>query len=252
MSMGTLLCGLVPEHFSQPAASIAGVSVTPEGPLLLANPSPPKRSLSLHPFYRLPVGAQNGNALLQFDESKALAAFKGKRLHVSKMLRTLGTLFLHPSLTEDQTNDVLSTAKNLFAYAMTSMVSAIRRWHPSKVDSLGRVFLVVDALYCAMKVLGQDPVEQPWWSTLMFIVKYAKGNSEVSLKPARRPLQIQQVIDPLNSALRVYSKGQRPGADVVVSLKRQLICQKVFKNSKAHAWDFWREEDEKWIESEGA
>ncbi|OEH80221.1 hypothetical protein cyc_02155 [Cyclospora cayetanensis] len=206
-----------------PTTSTAGVSVTSEGPLLPGG-SPSSGSLSEHPFYWLPVGTQGGSMRLRYSERRGLAAIREQFTQVSQLLQSLASLLKRPSLTGKQTKDMLFLAEKLVAYVTTDMALHHRRWGPAKkAELLGLLFLVVDALYCAAEVLGESSGKQIWWPKLMDVVATAKHNVGQSSLPAQGLSQIEELILLLISALDTYSNNQRPSAEVVVALKRQLL-----------------------------
>ncbi|CDJ52131.1 hypothetical protein, conserved [Eimeria brunetti] len=110
--------------------------------------------IEAHPFVRFP-SVPVGISERQFDMSKA-QVFAGIRRNPVFSLSICRQIFLKSSLDKTDFHILLATVERLAFYALKTMDVSLCLYSRRSLGKVGTVFLVVDALYCAIQVLGEN------------------------------------------------------------------------------------------------
>ncbi|CDJ36528.1 uncharacterized protein EMH_0089260 [Eimeria mitis] len=152
------------------------------------------------------------------------------------------------SLSLEDFENLLFQAERLCGYAMGKMSLSYRANQAMCArETLGVVFLVIDTLYCAAKILGDRSMKELWWPRIMRRiegVKYIPSAVVPSLTKCIRNLDVART---LSAALEYYRRGERPPPRMVIGLKEALFCEKCPSSKfNQEKWDLWREDVRSW------
>lgn len=205
----------------------------------------PEGDLRNHPFYRLPV-VTPGISDKYFDKAAAdaISYVRKRPLHSIVIIKDL---LEKRELSKHQFEVIVRETERLYGFAMCKLPLVVPYSQPARVAwILGRVFVLLDTLYCAIQVLGPNAKSAEWWPLLMdrlspLMHKYIPVCSNRSASCKYIDLCRRLII-----ALRTYRTGSRPSADVVVGLKRSLFCDiGIFKQTGV-SWERWRKDELSW------
>ncbi|CDJ28895.1 uncharacterized protein EMH_0044920 [Eimeria mitis] len=204
--------------------------------------------LRTHPFYRH-AGRQQNLSGRSFSEEKAASSYV---CHASAvpLLSECRRLLKKLRLTKEELEKLLDYTERLSGYASTHMPAHNRPSTTSyAVETLGRVFLILDTLYCAAEVLGDASKKDSWWPSIVHHIENARYRGGSSETVMRRPCWSSAILNALNVALDYFRIGRRPPLQLVVGLKLAIFLSPrstVFKNAK---WDNWRKDSSEWHNS---
>ena len=198
--------------------------------------------LRTHPFYRIPE-VWVWPAGRSFDEPRA-AAFRCKRQKAVWVLSECRHLLKQQRLTIKELELLLEKTERVYGYATGPMPVYSRT--KGIVDVLGRVFMVLDTLYCAAEALREKSRRHDWWPAVVRHIENA-GYHGTSKKPV---LGTAYWNSPVVTALRVafdyYRMGLRPPLRLVVGLKLAMLMAPNTSEFKEPTWDAWREDALHW------
>ncbi|CDJ54274.1 hypothetical protein EBH_0085660 [Eimeria brunetti] len=144
----------------------------------------------------------------------------------------------------------MSLAERLCGYASARVPASVKTQQALRaMDTLGTIFLVLDALYCAAKVLRVGQIKQLWWPLIIRHIEGAKFvPKEIRAKTVKRVRNFD-VAETLNLALESYKRGVRPSPLLVIGLKEELFCGAASSKFKEDQWNQWREDVIEWRRS---
>ncbi|CDJ34258.1 uncharacterized protein EMH_0019470 [Eimeria mitis] len=211
-------------------------------------PGIPPEVLRTHPFYRHPQ-RQPPPTRRSFTEKMVLFYAKFQKLP-NPALTECREIMKKSSLTLEDFEELVSQAERLCGYAIESMPVAGRRPHPLCVlEALGTIFLVLDTLYCAAEVLGENSGKQWWWPWIVSRLEHARFEQTHECSLSIKSKRNSEVAHALSMALEYYRRGIRPPMIMVIGLKEALFCEERISKFKAILWRAWKEDAEKWRES---
>ncbi|KAL8269334.1 hypothetical protein Esti_006739 [Eimeria stiedai] len=238
------------ETACQPSASSGTVPALDEGAStslgasgrlapLVHERDPPQK----HPFVRLPV-LQPGVEALKFSPDQMRRVDRAPR-DLCLILRTIRELFLKEDLDLAGAYNLVCRAQELARIAYASMTVDVSRFKPVRaVEYLGRRFMALWHLYSASQVVRQDWTNQSWWRELADRIP-----SQYSPQRARRSRSLEwnhRLVLDLSDAIEQLKSGNPLPEDVVVDLKRRILClRKSPSRFKTPPWDPWRDDDRK-------
>ncbi|OEH78802.1 hypothetical protein cyc_01169 [Cyclospora cayetanensis] len=195
--------------------------------------------LARHPYYRVPVG-DPGATLPPFDPQN----IPGKQgVPLSEILGDIRQLLLKSHLSELDMRTLQVDAYRLVQYANWVLSQPVQGKRAAiAVYFLARRFLVADAMWCINQVLGPPMNMHLWWDA--FMEPLAEHVSVPPESKSRTGADWTLMAERLMVALYQYKLGQRPAAQEVVELKRQIFrwpC--ICRDFKSNAWDPWRDDD---------
>ncbi|CDJ53719.1 hypothetical protein EBH_0008380 [Eimeria brunetti] len=198
--------------------------------------------LSIHPYYRLPgllPGVQTAPFTLR---GLKRPMYKAPRL-VYDNLNLLRELFFASNLNHGEAGAVRAAALQLASHLLTWHTGVVTETAPKKVAYiLGRRFLMLEAVFCAIQVLGATPEAVELWDELARVVpiyvtfphKKGYGNG------FRKNLQI---VGKIIAALEKLKAGIRPSPSETVDVKRDIFFKLTNTDFKGGQYDKWREDD---------
>ncbi|KAL8443906.1 hypothetical protein Emed_006501 [Eimeria media] len=230
------------EQASTSAAATAEVAVR-------SVPSPYLHQPDMHPFIRLPA-VPTGLFVEPVDplvlDPEATTSFVSRGL-----LGLMRELLAKPMLTPTDARALMETSAYLVSFAEARLKKDLFEPHTAHlIRHAGLFFMVVDAVVCAYRVVGLQPATFRWWNK--FIESFP-GQLDIRKprKSSRKSIAFNyKLIKGIAEALEVYKTGARPPGELVLKLKRMLLCtphsQAYFRAAR---WDPWREDDKKYRES---
>ncbi|KAL8425878.1 hypothetical protein Efla_007751 [Eimeria flavescens] len=212
----------------QPGTSAAGVAAFRE-----------------HAFYRTPTVLPQYRDLKLFNPE----ATRSFGLAFTQPLRRL--LDLRKKLSQDtlspaQLSELADRSTELLAYLYHyEDYPAMDRRNHLAVRTLGMRYLILDAIVCALQVLGV-PIEGPWWNAITRrIPDEAAKLSGFRPYPRQRAQTFHhELLRKLVAALQTLKTGNRLSRDETIALKRMLFCSEFSPaNFKRPRWNPWRQDD---------
>ncbi|CDJ29259.1 uncharacterized protein EMH_0003420 [Eimeria mitis] len=207
-----------------------------------SSPEESAGAVDSHPFYRLPSllpGVWTPPFFLGTIDEEFL---KPPRL-VHTCLSSLRELFLKQELDQKDAEAVRSAAVRLARYMHRRQNEPMKGMCPVRVAYyLGRRYLMLDAIFSAILVLGPSPEALENWREFAngiptdphFIYKKGCG------KKFKRNMRF---VKRLNEAVKQLKSGVRPSAKETVELKRFLLCELRNNEFKRGTYDPWRLDD---------
>ncbi|CDJ52129.1 hypothetical protein EBH_0002850 [Eimeria brunetti] len=197
-----------------------------------------------HPFYRHPeMQLRLSTRTFSLDTA---SCFRTRRQDVVMLLADCKHLLKKPWLNTKEFDLLMEYAERLCGYASGRMPVASTVKTP--VGGLGRMFIVLDTLYCAAEALGQSSRKKEWWPMVANHIKGAGYHRKSNDVIRGKRTWSYPILSALRAALSYYRMGQRPPPRLVVNLKLALFLSPspVFQKS---VWDPWRQDAEEWLES---
>ncbi|CDJ47150.1 hypothetical protein, conserved [Eimeria brunetti] len=204
----------------------------------------PGGGLANHPFYKLAT-LQRGVSLdiAQFAPEEVFTPTPGVYLPTSA-LRRLHKFLTKNTISKFEADEIIRCSQRVASHLYNCHQSSLTYVTPADaVMTLGRRYIVMDLLVCAIQVLGPAMEASVWWE------KFAKSiPSDVSLScvdfPSRRCMSYIALANRLSLALRLLKQGIRPSPADTISLKRELFCRpESHPEFKHRRWDPWRWDD---------
>lgn len=200
--------------------------------------------LESHPFYRHP-GRQPQMSTKLFRLSIAVTFRQVKQAPISTMAQCREIL-KNKSLTVEEFEMLVHHVERVFGHATGSMHIGAAQPALKAVALLGHIFLVVDMLYCAAEVLGENSRKNVWWPEVMHRIEGSRYYLPRMPDFSESPSWITGMACALNTALDYYRRGLRPPARLVVGLKEKLFCDPAIKKFQIVSWDPWRTDAADW------
>ncbi|CDJ37773.1 hypothetical protein, conserved [Eimeria tenella] len=138
-------------------------------------------------------------------------------------LLTVRNILLKQQISNQDAKELVTCAAALINHARIRLTRTLDYQKPSRaLESLGRRFLVFDALHAISKGLGSNTHWQRWCSQLAAVVPidYAYKVSAVLSMKAIKYLELAKEI---SAALHKYKSGEAPSAEEVARIKDELL-----------------------------
>lgn len=195
-----------------------------------------------HPFFRLPL-VPPGASVRQLNLANGESSLTIKRKPVF-VLDTIRSIFLKPYLTNVDLDLLVASVERLCRFALEHMCVSLSELFPHRyLDVLGEMFFVLDALYCSTQLLGENANSESWWPQLIERVKIAVSSFKEQISVRRLGSRDMTLSAALGDALNVYIGGSRPSPQMVVFLKRSLVCEPGNTKFRRLKWDPWRRDE---------
>ncbi|CDI73974.1 hypothetical protein, conserved [Eimeria praecox] len=199
----------------------------------------PDHILQSHPFYHSPGGRTDLSS--RMFRVPFAASYRLLRQSPHPMLEACRALMKKQRLTGQEFKELLHITERLVGYATGCMPKHVpKTTAAAAVEVLGIIFLVVDALFSAAEVLGENSKRSLWWGD---VVRHIR---KVKYSPKVRPSKTNEVALLLDMALNYYRRGVRPPCRLVVCLKEALFDKSCSMKFACPSWDGWRKDAEEW------
>ncbi|CDJ36428.1 uncharacterized protein EMH_0085110 [Eimeria mitis] len=174
-------------------------------------------------------------------------SFRTRSQDVPLLLADCLNLLTLPYLSTDEFDLLLGYTERLAGYAAGMMpVNCTGR---SAVGVFGRIFIVVDTLFCSAEVLGQSAMKNVWWPKVLRHIEGAWDGQMQTTGAISVPDWKARVLNALFVALDHYRVGQRPPLHLVIGLKFALFVSPVSTGFQNPKWDPWRKAAAEWLVS---
>ncbi|KAL8448293.1 hypothetical protein Emed_003823 [Eimeria media] len=197
-----------------------------------------------HPFYRLPEVDPVDQQTRRFNP-RAATSFGMAFSRAPARLQAIRKLLIMPRLTGPLLEGLALELQLLVAYGCFYEGSSVEGLPMSKAAyTLGRRFLVLDQVLCALQVLGESP-SGSWWTHFTAAISNDLGDE--GKKRLFRPYWEfnRDLVRRLSRAIEIMKRGQRLGKEETIRLKRALMCLPYSPNAfRKSIWDPWRKDDE--------
>ncbi|CDJ37906.1 hypothetical protein, conserved [Eimeria tenella] len=206
--------------------------------------------LPMHPFVRLP-SVEAGVSPRKLRPSRL---FLHQRTNVSAYayFSTLRELFLRRSLDKGSADAIMDAIEDLADVAWTQTSCRARQIRPAlAVSALGRDFLALDFIVCAIQLFRDEMRLHMWWEKFAsaFRTNYSFKGSGLR-RPRLRNFNTQ-LANRLLRVIDIYKQGNRPPLPEVIEIKRLLFCSplapKPFTDSP---YNPWRNDDQAFLEGQ--
>ncbi|CDJ37550.1 hypothetical protein, conserved [Eimeria tenella] len=205
--------------------------------------SDPEQELVDHIFYRFPSLGKHVKPR-KFSLSRAQELKNTKTCFST--LAYMRSFLQKPHLDSWEADTVVTMSERLVAHLIYYHNTPLTTLTPSEaVAILGRRFLILDALLCAIKALGPAMDAPQWWPQVMPAVPgfwECKKRHFCVLRSKSYVLLAHR----LSAAVETLKKGDRLGVKETIELKQELFCKESsIPDFKKPHWDPWRtfEED---------
>ncbi|KAL8448968.1 hypothetical protein Emed_003320 [Eimeria media] len=197
-------------------------------------------NLSTHRNYRIPLVDKEG-IKRTFNMSFAFEDKNYKPLMPT--LRHMRALLELQTLNAEQAEQLMIDAENIVSYLVQTQKEAVAHKPVCRaLWLLGRRYLLLDGLACAIQALGPAMTARLWWPQLAAMIPCEFRETEQTASP-KKFVRITLVLR-LSSALKLLKSGIRPTAEETVHLKRDLFSHAfTLDYFKSPMWDDWREAD---------
>lgn len=195
-----------------------------------------------HKYYRLPRPAHDVQLTL-FDGQAPLKHTDKVKSLLPKLL-ALRNIFAQEEISVLDIHQLMLGAYFLLVYASQWGPTDFEDETPSRVvEAAARRFLVTDAVYCIIQLLGSAMNREQWWDRFMAHVEIPESAAEYPSRSGKTDWRL--LVSKFRDAIQLYGQGIRPAPSVVVDLKRSIFCDPKFPPPFRHsAWDFWRKDDD--------
>ncbi|CDJ59451.1 hypothetical protein EMWEY_00022210 [Eimeria maxima] len=197
-----------------------------------------------HPYVRLPV-LEEGVRPRRLRVS-VLFAQQPRKSSPHVYLQALRSLFEKKTLNQRDVDILLNAVERLVVTSWLQSQKPPKQSRPRfLVEVLGDHFLALDAIVCAIELVGEHMQLSLWWekftasfnTNLSLPAPWSSGSTLVKFH--------RQLARRLIAALDIYKQGRRPPPGEVVALKKLLFCHPPsrlhFRDPK---WDPWRHDGE--------
>ncbi|KAL8455634.1 hypothetical protein Emag_000564 [Eimeria magna] len=158
-------------------------------------------------------------------------------------LRHMRALLALQTLSADQAEQLMSDSEHIVSYLVQTQRDGVAHKALCRaLWTLGRRYVLFDAVACAIQALGPAMTARLWWPQLAAMIPCEYPEPKETNSPKR--FQRVTVLLRLISALKLLKSGIRPAAEDTLSLKRDLFSRSfTSKCFKSKTWDDWREAD---------
>lgn len=162
-------------------------------------------------------------------------------------LDKLHRLLALPKLTAMHVSLAVKYAENVAQYLTAYHRGTVHDAPPSSaLMELGVRYLALEALFCAIQVLGAPLHAERWWPRLIHLIPTRYESQDAVSRAHGANVSFAQIAERVSKALELLKRGIRPAAEDTIELKRELLCggntTAFFKKKR---WEPWREDDAK-------
>ncbi|CDJ46737.1 hypothetical protein, conserved [Eimeria brunetti] len=160
-------------------------------------------------------------------------------------LKVIRRLSLQTSIDLSEASEMLDAAQRLASRALFTMAPPVDDMKPSRAaESLGRRFLVFNAIHGVLQAVGEIPVLKELWNAM--VVTVPTTYSFIPRSPVVGTYGFHyKLAKQLSSALELYKLGGAPTPMDIIELKRKLFCMKSSPRCFLEtSWSLWRKDDE--------
>ncbi|KAL8435292.1 hypothetical protein Efla_002547 [Eimeria flavescens] len=195
-----------------------------------------------HLYYRLPVLA-SGSLRRTFNYEFVTKHRPFDRLPI-RAVRLMRKYLSKPGLHINEAQELLAASERVANYvAHTQHTSLYSSPLPDAVDGFGRRYIMLEAIFCTIQVLGPAMVADRWWPQFAERIAAEYPKVHASIYPKRRVWF--NLACRLISALELLKNGVRPSLEDTVQLKRDLFSSELSTNYfQSPMWDEWRAMDD--------
>lgn len=205
----------------------------------------PDHLLEAHPFYRHP--GEHPSPSRTYNDKNA-EPYRTGYPNIVPLLAECRLLLKKPWLALEDMEVLLDYTERLSGYASGVMPAHSRFLTTSfGVETMGRVFLVLDMLHCAAEVLGQSSEKDQWWPGIVLHIENARYRRRSRVPP--RPCWSYPLLVAMDAALDFYRIGERPPLRLVIAIKLALFLSPMKTRFNKPKWDPWREDAKEWLQS---
>ncbi|KAL8436945.1 hypothetical protein ACSSS7_001309 [Eimeria intestinalis] len=231
-----------PASAEAPSTSWTATVATPGGTEVALPPPAPPMPRNTHLYYRLPVFIPTPwtTPLRVFDVSRAFALYRMSKLFTEelRMVRALLARETLGTLEAQMLTEACERLVNILIHEHNTNIDDREPRHAA--EFIGRRYLAIEALFCAIQVLGPLMHAEAWWPTL--VQQIPTAYSREPFFGSRRTAELVRLANRLSEASESLKRGVRPGEEETIKLKRELFkCSP--RRFKESAWDPWRESD---------
>ncbi|CDI82081.1 hypothetical protein, conserved [Eimeria acervulina] len=199
-----------------------------------------------HPYYKLPK-LQREAKWNTITFSAELAFSDNVSVNIpGVVLRNLHNCFVKDTLSVLEANDVIKCCQRLVGHLFACHRATRARFTPAEaVATLGRRYIMLDLLVCAIEVLGPAMDTSMWWGKLVEAVPSHVIMTSREIVSGRCKGYLA-LADRLTAAISLLRKGTRPSEEETIALKRELFCSPdAHPEFKMSRWEPWRSDDKK-------
>ncbi|CDJ47250.1 GK22061, related [Eimeria brunetti] len=206
----------------------------------------PEEVIKMHPFYRHP-GKQQYPGRRTFSHANATLSHTSHAA-IIPLLSECRSLLKKLQLTKEELQVLLGYVERLCGYASNRMPAHGGGITTTfAVQTLGRVFMIIDTLYCASEVLADVSKRADWWPNIVDHIENARYPNKSRDQILQRVCWSAPVLNALNVALDYYRKGLRPPPILVVAIKSALLLSPMASDFKHAKWNDWRTDAIEWL-----
>ncbi|CDI73969.1 hypothetical protein, conserved [Eimeria praecox] len=141
---------------------------------------------------------------------------------------------------------LMACLEELVAFAMHNVKRTLTAVRPVfRVERLALYLLIADSLYATSKTLGDSAQRHTWWNGIM-----AELPANIVLGSDPNPRQTSRDIlalgEKIKDGLETFRSGIRPLPEVLVPLKREILCSGLLRRFQRGAWSYFRLHDDEW------
>ncbi|KAL8445406.1 hypothetical protein Emed_005632 [Eimeria media] len=205
--------------------------------------------INQHPFYRIPASWPKNVRLPFFSIEKCL--LKALREPLDSLLETVRRILDQQSLSVKDIRTLQSTGEKMITYSGRYFTRRANISDDSNlVRTLGVRVLLAHYLLTVCNVVGPNMQKEQWWGPHMGPILtppagwrppsgrviYSRGRDRAAL--------VQGLID----AMRILGRGERPPAQLIVSIMQELLCSPDTQTYyKQPGWEGFREANERFL-----
>ncbi|CDJ61527.1 hypothetical protein EMWEY_00041910, partial [Eimeria maxima] len=244
----------VPDEAAAPAAAGAASDevVATAAPPSTTAAVPRAGLICMHPYVRLPIlqeGVVPPPIVLSASNFEA-----GNGSSVHELLLAFRYLFAKQSLNQSEVTVLVENVQELAVASAARARAAKRLRRPLQgVASIGRQFLVLDAIVSAIHVLGVPALSFMWWEAFAecFDADYRYNEPGIRTKCSGR-ININ-LANRMLAAISIYKTGKRPDDGEILFLKQLLFFSPCGPLSfRSLKWEPWRTDHSRFEEQHPA
>ncbi|KAL8455635.1 hypothetical protein Emag_000565 [Eimeria magna] len=196
--------------------------------------------LDTHLYYRLPV-LQPGLISEEFNARRAFSPGRIACPHAH--LLEVHRLLAQPVVTASEAVLIIKACEEIANFLLHKHRASVQEKKPSvAANRLARRYLSLEAIFCAIQVIGPPMRAETWWRELL---QFIPTDYQFSTKFLARKTRGARLAFRLSSALASLKHGIRPSMETTVQLKRDIFTCKDYEFGITHEkWDPWRKDDD--------
>ncbi|CDJ59635.1 hypothetical protein, conserved [Eimeria maxima] len=197
-----------------------------------------------HPYVRLPV-VEEGVVPRRL---RIAVLFARKQIRPSPhfCLLTLKNIYAQKTLDQKRADILVNAVERLISITWIQSQRTPRRTAPRYiVEALGNRFVAIDAIVCAIELVGEHMELPLWWGKFTASFKTNFPLRPPGSRGGELPQLHRNLAKRLVAAMDIYKQGRRPPLGEVYALKKLLFGPELGRHSfKERKWDPWRRDGE--------